>query len=258
MKLIILAGGKGTRLSEETILKPKPLVLVGGMPIIWHIMKHYSKFGVNEFIICLGYKGNLLKEYFANYHLLNSDIEIDTTEDSYKILKRSKDKWKIKLIDTGENTLTGGRIKKVLKYVANDEYFALTYGDGVSNIDINKQLIFHKKHKKIATMSLVRPPGRFGAVVMQGNNVDKFIEKPQGDGSWVNGGFFILSPKIREYIKGLNPVWEKKPLENLSKDKKLAGYFHKGFWYAMDTLRDQIYLDNLWNKSKAPWKTWND
>ena len=175
MKLIILAGGKGTRLSEETILKPKPLVLVGGKPIIWHIMKHYSKFGVNEFIICLGYKGNLLKEYFANYHLLNSDIEIDTFKDNYQILKKSKDKWKIKLVDTGEDTLTGGRIKKVLKYVANDEHFALTYGDGVSNIDINKQLIFHKKHKKIATMCLVRPPGRFGAVVMNGNNVDKFI-----------------------------------------------------------------------------------
>ena len=258
MKLIILAGGKGTRLSEETIIKPKPLVLVGGKPIIWHIMKHYSHFGVNEFIICLGYKGNLIKEYFSNYHLLNSDIEIDTSINDYKILKKSKDNWKIKLVDTGENTLTGGRIKKVLKYVKKDEYFALTYGDGVSNIDIKKQIKFHKKHKKIATMSLVQPPGRFGAVKFSGKVIKKFIEKPQGDGAWVNGGFFILSPKISEYIKGLNPIWEQEPLKKLSKKKQVNGYFHKGFWFAMDTLRDQIYLDDLWSKSKAPWKIWND
>ena len=258
MKLVILAGGKGTRISEETMFKPKPLVLVGGKPIIWHIMKHYSQFGIKEFIICLGYKGNLIKEYFSNYHLLNSDIEVDTFKGNYKILKKSQDNWKIKLIDTGENTFTGGRIKKILKYVKNDEYFALTYGDGVSNIDIKKQIKFHKSHKKIATMSLVRPPGRFGAVKMKGSLINKFIEKPQGDGSWINGGFFILSPKIKKYIIGSNPVWEKKPLENLSKDKQIAGYFHNDFWYAMDTLRDQIHLDDLWYNSKAPWKTWND
>ena len=256
MKLVILAGGRGTRLSEETILKPKPLVLVGGKPIIWHIMKHYSQFGVKEFIICLGYKGNLIKEYFSNYHLLNSDVEIDTIKNNYKILKRSKDEWKIKLIDTGENTLTGGRIKKILKYVKNDEYFALTYGDGVSNIDIKKQIKFHEKHKKLATMSLVKPPGRFGAAQTKGKIIKKFVEKPQGDGSWVNGGFFILSPKISKYINGINPIWEQEPLKGLATDGNLMSYMHEGFWQPMDTLRDKIYLQDLWEKDKAPWKIW--
>ncbi len=256
MKLVILAGGLGTRLSEETSLKPKPMVEIGGKPILWHIMKHYSFYGVNEFIICCGYKGYMIKEYFANYFLHMSDVTFDMTKNNMKVHHKRAEPWKVTLVNTGEETLTGGRIKRISDYVQDDDSFCLTYGDGLSDIDIKKLISFHTDHKKIATLSAPFPPGRFGALEISNNEVLKFNEKPRGDGARINGGFFVLSPKVIDYISNDKTIWEREPLNSLATDGQLMSYFHDGFWHAMDTLRDQQYLEDLWQKKEAPWKVW--
>lgn len=254
MKAVILAGGLGTRLSEETVVKPKPMVEIGDKPILWHIMKLYSHYDVKDFVICLGYKGYVIKEWFANYFLHNSDVTIDLKSNKMSIHNTKVDDWTVTLVDTGEKTQTGGRIKRVQKYV--DGTFMLTYGDGVSDIDIPKLLTFHKKHGKSATITAVQPPGRFGTLGMAGDRVSDFLEKPKGDGVWINGGFFVLEPKIFDYIKDDETLWEKGPMENLARGGELMAYKHPGFWRPMDTLRDQRELDSLWSSGKAPWKVW--
>ena len=257
MKAIILAGGYGTRLSEETDLKPKPLVKIGGKPILWHIMKIYSNYGVNEFIICCGYKGHLIREYFANYSLYQSDVTFQTEENKVQKIEKKNESWKVTLVDTGEDTMTGGRLKRVKDYVKDDEAFCLTYGDGLSNINISKLIKFHKQHGKLATLTAVRPPARFGALKLGPNNVVKnFQEKPDGDGSWINGGFFVLNPKVIDLIESDKSIWEKEPLSNLAKNNDLHAYKHDGFWQPMDTLREKFILNDLWNKGNAPWKVW--
>lgn len=256
MKVAILAGGFGTRLSEETIVKPKPMVEIGGMPIIWHIMKIYSRYGFNDFIICLGYKGYMIKEYFANYFLHTSDVTIDIRNNHTSIHHNYAEPWCISLIDTGENTLTGGRLKKIQSYI-EDETFMLTYGDGVANVDIAKLLAFHKNHGKIATLTAIRPPGRFGALEIRNQSeVSSFLEKPAGDGGYINGGFFVFEPSIFDRIEGDGTILEKEPLESLARENQLRAYRHEGFWYAMDTLRDKNYLEEQWRSGKAPWKVW--
>tara|TARA_X000000950_G_scaffold278092_1_gene368493 strand:+ start:463 stop:1236 length:774 start_codon:yes stop_codon:yes gene_type:complete len=256
MQLVILAGGKGSRISEETISKPKPLIEIGGMPIIWHIMKYYSCFGIDEFIICCGYKGYLLKEFFANYLLHTSDVIINTSDRNIKVLKKSNENWKISLIDTGENSNTAGRILRIQKYVKDN--FLLTYGDGLSNVNIKKLINFHKNKKKIASITGVQPSGRFGAlkILKNSNLVENFVEKPIGDGGWINGGFFVLNKKIFKYIKNDNSVLEKDVLPKLAKIKEVSVLKHNNFWYAMDTLRDKNYLSSLWDTGNAPWKIW--
>ena len=258
MKVVILAGGQGTRLSEETVIKPKPMIEIGEKPILWHIMKTYSHYGFNDFIICLGYKGYMIKEYFANYFLHQSDIHLDLTENKIDIIDSKTEPWKISLVNTGLNTMTGGRIKRIEKYLDN-ETFMLTYGDGVANINIENLLKFHMDHGKSATLTSVQPLGRFGALEIDDNsNVSNFTEKPMGDGSWINGGFFVLEPEIFDYIDGDETYWERDPLENLAKDGQLSAYKHKGFWKPMDTLRDKIELENLWNSGKAEWRVWDE
>jgi glucose-1-phosphate cytidylyltransferase len=260
MKVVILAGGLGTRLSEETDLKPKPMVEICGKPIIWHIMKIYSHYGFNEFIICLGYKGYVIKEYFANYFLHQSDVTIDLRGNQKKmeIHNCRAEEWNITLIDTGLNTMTGGRIKRIAPYVGN-ETFMLTYGDGVSNVNIFNLLDFHKKHGKYATLTAVQPSGKFGALeVNETGEVLSFQEKPKGDGAWINGGFFVLDPNIFDYIDSDATLWEREPLERLTKDGQLAAYKHYDFWKCMDTLRDKMELENLWNSGNAYWKIWRD
>ena len=255
MQLVILAGGKGSRISEETISRPKPLIEIGNMPIIWHIMKYYSCFGINEFVICCGYKGYLLKEFFANYLLHSSDVTINTGNRKISVLKKPNENWKIKLIDTGEDSNTAGRILKIQKYVNND--FLLTYGDGLSNVNIKDLINFHKKNKKIATLTGVQPTGRFGALKISKNNlVENFVEKPIGDGGWINGGFFVFNKKIFKFIKNSKSILEADVLPLMAKKKQIGVFKHKKFWYAMDTLRDKNYLLNLWNSDKAPWKIW--
>ena len=257
MKVVILAGGKGTRISEESINKPKPLIEIGSKPIIWHIMKHYSHFGLNDFIICCGYKGYLLKEYFANYYMHNSDITIDLKNNNLEIKKTNSEPWKISLVDTGENTMTGGRILKIKDILKKEKDFCLTYGDGVSNINIKKLIDFHKKNKKLATITAVKPQGRYGMINLNKNNlVEKFAEKPHGDGSWVNGGFFVFNQGIFNFLKKDSDILEQGPVQKISKKKQLAAYKHLGFWKAMDTLNDKNYLEDLWSKSKCPWKIW--
>ena len=258
MKLVILSGGKGTRISEESILKPKPLIEIGQMPIIWHIMKIYSFFGINEFIICCGYKGYLIKEYFSNYSMHRSDITINIHSNTIEVHKKNAEDWKITLVDTGQETLTGGRILRVKNYI--DEDFLLTYGDGVANINIKELIKYHILKNKLATMTVVQPSGRFGSVNIDkdSNLIKNFYEKPKGDGYWINGGFFVLKKDIFKYLKNDSTVWEKEPLENLSKDSELVAYHHKDFWYAMDTMRDKEYLDKLWSSNKAPWKLWDE
>ena len=256
MKVVILAGGLGTRLSEETIVKPKPMVEIGEKPIIWHIMKIYPYYGFNDFIICLGYKGYMLKEYFANYFLHQSDITVDMEKNTIEYHKSRAEKWKITLVDTGFDTQTGGRIKRIESYIQN-ETFMMTYGDGVGDINVKQSLEFHKKNKKFATITAVQPLGRFGAVnIDNSQNVLSFQEKPKGDGSWINGGFFVLEPEIFDYIKDDNSIWEKEPLENLAKDNQLIANKHHGFWRPMDTLRDKKQLDEMWKNNKALWKLW--
>lgn len=255
MKAVILAGGSGTRISEETSIKPKPMVEIGGKPILWHILKIYSHYGINDFIICLGYKGYLIKEYFANYSLHMSDVTFDMANHKIEIHQNSAEPWRITLVDTGENTMTGGRIKKIQKYLG-DQDFCLTYGDGVADINIKNLIEFHKKEKTLATVTSVQPPGRFGSIYFSGNKITSFEEKPQGDGAWINGGFFILSPKVIEYIDDDFTLWEKEPMERLVKEGQMSAYLHKGFWQPMDTLRDKIKLEELWQSGKAPWKVW--
>lgn len=258
MKVVILAGGLGTRLSEETDLKPKPMVEIGGKPILWHIMKIYSSYGFNDFVICLGYKGYVIKEYFANYFMHQSDITIDLKHHTTEVHDSKVEPWRITLVDTGYNTQTGGRIKRIQKYIER-ETFMLTYGDGVGNVDINSLLNFHRKNGKFATVTAVQTPGRFGALnIDQNDTVVEFQEKPKGDGAWINGGFFVLESGVVDYITGDETIWEKDPLENLAKDNQLTAFKHKGFWQPMDTLRDKNYLENLWQSGNAPWKLWSD
>ena len=258
MKVVILAGGFGTRLSEETYLKPKPMVEIGGKPILWHIMKIYSAFGFNEFIICLGYKGYMIKEYFSSYFLHQSDVTIDIKSNKIEVHNNVCEPWKVTLVDTGLNTMTGGRIKRIKNYVKN-ETFMVTYGDGMGNIDLKKLLYFHKNHGKYATLTAVQPLGRFGALeINTKDEITNFQEKPKGDKAWINGGFFVLEPQIFDYIKGDETIWEREPLEKLAKDGQLAAYKHKGFWMCMDTLRDKKELETLWNSGNPPWKIWKD
>ena len=256
MKVVILAGGLGSRISEESQLKPKPLIEIGGKPILWHIMKLYSHYKLNEFIICCGYKGYLIKEYFANYYLHTTDITVDVSKNKILVHKKKTEPWKITLIDTGDNSPTGERIKMVKQYVGDT--FCLTYGDGVSSVNIKSLIKFHIQDKKLATVLAVKPAGRFGAMTLENNRVKNFLEKPKGDNSWINGGFFVLNKKIFEYIEEKNSIWERKPIERLAKDNQLNALKFDGFWYAMDTLRDKIYLEDLWNTNKAPWKLWDD
>lgn len=256
MKAVILAGGLGTRLSEETDLKPKPMVEVGGKPILWHIMKLYSHYGFNEFVVCLGYKGYVIKEYFANYFLHQSNVTIDLKGNKMEVHDCNAEPWRITLIDTGLNTMTGGRIKRIQEYIGN-ETFMLTYGDGVGNVNISELFTFHKQHGKYATITSVQPSGRFGALVLDdNNNVLSFQEKPKGDGAWINGGFFVMDPKVFSYIEGDSTILEKEPLESFAHDKQLVAYKHTGFWQPMDTLRDKHHLEELWKSGNAPWKVW--
>lgn len=255
MKAIILAGGLGTRISEETALKPKPMIEIGGKPILWHIMKIYSAHGIHDFIICLGYKGYLIKEYFANYFLHMSDVTFDMKRNEMQVHQKYVEPWRITLVDTGEHTMTGGRLKRVEQYIENED-FCFTYGDGVSNIDITKLIEHHRSAKVTATVTAVKPAGRFGAMDLSGNNVKAFQEKPKGDGAWVNGGFFVLSPTVFDYLKDDNTVWEQEPMDNLAKENQLSAYLHKEFWQPMDTLREKNLLEELWQTKNAPWKVW--
>jgi len=256
MKAVILAGGLGTRISEETDLKPKPMIEIGGKPIIWHIMKMYSAHGVNEFIICCGYKGYVIKEYFSNYFLHQSDVTFKLSENAMEVHDGRAEPWIVTLVDTGENSMTGGRLGAVSKFIKNEKAFCFTYGDGVSDIDITKSIAFHKKHGKKATVTAVYPTARFGALKIEDDLVSGFEEKPKGDGGFVNGGFFILSPKVLELIDGQDCVWEKEPLTRLAEMGELKAFNHEGFWQPMDTLRDKIFLEELWETGKAPWKQW--
>ncbi len=258
MKVVILAGGLGTRLSEETVVKPKPMVEIGGKPILWHIMKIYSAYGFNDFIICLGYKGYMIKEYFAHYFLYMTDVTIDLGKNQIEYHTSKAEPWRITLVDTGLHTQTGGRIKRVREYIGN-ETFMLTYGDGVADINIKKLLEFHRSHGKLATVTAVQPPGRFGRLRLNGGDeVLAFNEKPRGDGSWINGGFFVLEPEVIDYIDGDDTPWETTPLQRLTQDRQLMAYKHYGFWQCMDTLRDKMQLEELWNSGNPPWKVWKD
>ena len=257
MKAVILAGGLGTRLSEETSIKPKPMVEIGGMPILWHIMKSYSAHGVNDFIICCGYKGYVIKEYFANYFLHMSDVTFDMRNNKMEVHQKRAESWTVTLVDTGEHSMTGGRLNRVRKYIENDEAFCFTYGDGVGDIDITASIDFHKKHGKAATLTATFPPGRFGALDMKNGRVLNFKEKPKGDGAMINGGFFVLSPKVLGHLKGDDTVWEQAPLQQLAEDGELMAFEHHGFWQPMDTLRDKHLLEELWVSGKAPWKKWD-
>lgn len=257
MKAVILAGGLGTRIAEETSLRPKPMVEIGGKPILWHIMKIFSAHDINEFIVCCGYKGYVIKEYFANYFLHMSDFRFDIHENKMQVLNSEAERWKVTVIDTGEQTMTGGRLKRVAHYIG-DERFCLTYGDGVGDINITKLIEVHKEQSTVATMTAVQPPGRFGAFSLTHGQtqVPSFREKPQGDGAWVNGGFFVLEPRVFEYITDDSTVWEQEPLQNLAKDGELSAYRHYGFWRPMDTLQDKNVLEEQWKAGKAPWKVW--
>jgi glucose-1-phosphate cytidylyltransferase len=256
MKAIILAGGLGTRISEETHLRPKPMIEIGGKPILWHIMKLYSAHGVNEFVICCGYKGYIIKEYFANYFLHMSDITFDMATNSMEVHNQKAEPWKVTLVDTGEDTMTGGRLKRVGEYVRNEEMFCLTYGDGIADMDITKEIAFHKGHGRWATITAVQPPGRYGALQMDGARVGGFLEKPRGDGGLINGGFFVLSPKCLDLIEGDETAWEGAPLMTLAAEEQLMAFEHTGFWQPMDTLRDKNQLEELWDSGRAPWKIW--
>lgn len=256
MKAVILAGGLGTRISEETHLKPKPMIEIGGKPILWHIMKMYSSYGVNDFVICCGYKGYVIKEYFANYFLHMSDVTFDMAKNDMVVHQRNAEPWKVTLIDTGEDTLTGGRLRRVANYVKDEPEFCFTYGDGVSDIDIGELIKFHKQHGKLATVTAVQPPGRYGALNRLGDQVVGFMEKPRGEGGFINGGFFVLSPQCLELVRNDQSTWEADPLIELSKQGELMAYEHQGYWQAMDTLRDKTHLEELWAAGNAPWKNW--
>ncbi|MDQ3280018.1 MAG: glucose-1-phosphate cytidylyltransferase [Acidobacteriota bacterium] len=255
MKTVILAGGLGTRLSEETVVRPKPMVELGGRPILWHIMKHYSHHGITDFVVCLGYKGYTIKEYFANYFLHMSDVTINLRNNELKVHQNSSEPWVVTLVDTGDDTATGGRLKRVRQHV-DDETFCFTYGDGVSDVDITALVAFHREQKTQATLTAVQPPGRFGAIDVHGDRIRSFTEKPAGDGAWINGGFFVLEPQVFDYLDGDDTVWEREPLEALARAGQLAAYRHAGFWQAMDTMRDKNLLEELWSSGRAPWKVW--
>jgi glucose-1-phosphate cytidylyltransferase len=254
MKAVILAGGLGTRISEESHLRPKPMIEIGGMPILWHIMKHYSTFGVKEFVICLGYKGYMVKEFFANYHLHSSDITIDLQKNEISITNSTTEPWKVTLVETGENTMTGGRIKKIQKYI--DETFCFTYGDGLSNVNISSLIQFHNQKKKTVTLTAVQPPGKFGSLLLEDSSVQSFVEKPKGDNSWINGGFCVSETDIFDLIEDDSTILEKQTLSTLAKQNQLNAFKHDGFWQSMDTLRDKNYLESIWASGKIPWKTW--
>ena len=256
MKAVILAGGLGTRISEETSTRPKPMVEIGGRPILWHIMKIYSAHGINDFVICCGYKGYMIKEYFANYFLHMSDVTFDIANNKMEVHQKYAEPWRVTLVDTGEDTMTGGRLRRVVDYIKNEEAFCLTYGDGVSDVNITELIAFHKAQKVKATLTAVIPPGRFGALDLADNKVNSFREKPKGDGGMINGGFFVLSPKVIEYIAGDEILWEQEPLERLAKEGGLAAFQHHGFWQPMDTLRDKQHLEELWQSGRAPWRVW--
>lgn len=255
MKAIILAGGLGTRLSEETVTRPKPMLEIGGRPILWHIMQIFAAYGVKDFVICLGYKGYIIKEFFMNYRLHLSDVTIDIGKGEINFHRSNAEDWRISLIETGSETMTGGRLKRVRDYVGDEDFF-MTYGDGVSDINLANLLTFHKEHGRLATLTAVVPPGRFGALELDGRWVRRFREKPAGDGATINGGFFVLSPRVLDMIEGDSTVWENEPLERLAREEQLAAFQHPGFWQAMDTLRDKNYLESLWSSGKAPWKCW--
>jgi glucose-1-phosphate cytidylyltransferase len=257
MKAVILAGGLGSRISEETTLKPKPMVEIGGKPVLWHIMKIYSHYGINDFVICCGYKGYVIKEYFANYFLHMSDITFDMRNNEMKVHQQYAEPWKVTLVDTGENSMTGGRLRRVKEYLKDEEDFCFTYGDGVSDVDIGKVIEFHRAAGVDATLTATYPPGRFGALDIQNGRVGSFKEKPKGDGGMINGGFFVLKPKVIDLIAGDDTTWEREPLEQLSTSGQLAAFQHEGFWQPMDTLRDKTYLESLWQSGQAPWKVWS-
>jgi glucose-1-phosphate cytidylyltransferase len=254
VKAVILAGGLGSRLSEETDLKPKPMIEIGGRPILWHIMKGYSAHGVNDFVICLGYKGYMIKEYFANYFLHMCDVTFDIARNEMEVHQSTAEPWRVTLVETGDETMTGGRLRRVLSYVTED--FCFTYGDGVADVDIGKLIAFHRAQGTIATVTAVQPLGRFGSMVLDGERVREFQEKPAGDGAWINGGFFVLSPAVADYLEGDETVWENEPLRRLADEGQLASYQHTGFWQPMDTLREKLLLQELWESCKAPWKVW--
>jgi glucose-1-phosphate cytidylyltransferase len=256
MKAVIMAGGLGTRLSEETDTKPKPMVEIGGRPILWHILKIYSKFGINDFIICAGYKGYVIKEYFQNYFLHMSNVTFDVKRNSMEVHDAAAEPWRVTLVDTGERTMIGGHSKRILPYLGDDGEFCLTYGDGVGDIDVRAAIDLHRTEGRLATVTATQPPGRFGSINFQGNRVTGFQEKPMGDGGWINGGFFVLSPQVGNYIKDDATVWEQEPMQRLAAENELSVYFHHGFWQPMDTLRDKRHLEDLWASGKAPWKTW--
>ena len=256
MKAVILAGGLGTRISEETHLKPKPMIEVGGKPVLWHIMKIYAAHGVNEFIVCCGYRGYLIKEYFANYFLHMSDVTFDLQKNGMQVHQQFAEPWRVTLVDTGEDTLTGGRLKRVADHLANEDAFCFTYGDGVADIDIAGEIAFHRQHGRHATITAVQPPGRYGALNRDGAAVRGFVEKPRGDGGWINGGFFVLSPRCLDYIAGDSSAWEAEPLARIATEGQLMAFEHTGFWQPMDTLRDRNYLEELWRSGRAPWKVW--
>ncbi|MBB5347681.1 glucose-1-phosphate cytidylyltransferase [Desulfoprunum benzoelyticum] len=257
MKAIILAGGLGTRLSEETSIRPKPMVLIGGKPILWHIMKIYSSHGINDFLICCGYQGYVIKEYFANYFLHMSDVTFHMRDNAMEVHDKRAEPWSVTLVDTGENSMTGGRLRRIAPYVQHEDFFCFTYGDGVGDIDISATLVFHRQHGKAATLTAAYPPGRFGALDIHQGQVLNFKEKPKGDGAMINGGFFVLTPKVFDYLTDDSTVWEQEPLKNLAADGQLMAYEHHGFWQPMDTLRDKHLLEELWQTGKAPWKIWD-
>jgi glucose-1-phosphate cytidylyltransferase len=256
LKAVILAGGLGTRISEETVARPKPMVEIGGRPILWHILKMYSAHGINDFVVCCGYKGYVIKEYFANYFLHMSDVSFDMEKNTMKVLHRSAEPWRVTLVDTGDHTMTGGRLKRVSSFLCDEEAFCLTYGDGVADVNITEEVKFHNSHGRMATIVAVQPPGRFGALDLRGNEVNGFLEKPKGDGGWVNAGFFVLSPKVIELIAGDTTSWESEPLAQLAATGELIAYPHRGFWQPMDTLRDKNHLEEMWRSGKASWKQW--
>ena len=257
MKAVILAGGLGTRLSEETSTRPKPMVEIGGKPILWHIMKMYSSHGINDFVICCGYKGYVIKEYFANYFLHMSDVTFNMRDNSMEVHNKRAEPWSVTLVDTGDNSMTGGRLRRVSEYIKNEEAFCFTYGDGVGDIDIGETIRFHKAHGKAATLTATYPPGRFGALDIRHGQVMSFKEKPKGDGAMINGGFFVITPKVLDYLADDSTIWEQEPLNNLANNGQLMAYEHHGFWQPMDTLRDKNHLEELWESGNAPWKTWD-
>ena len=256
MKAVILAGGRGTRISEESYLRPKPMIEIGNRPMLWHIMKLYSHAGINDFVICLGYRGYVIKEYFANYFLHMSNVTFDMASNKMQVHEANAEPWRVTLLDTGESTMTGGRLKRARPFLEGEEAFCFTYGDGVSDVDIRALIAFHQARQKLVTVTAVQPPGRFGALTFGDDGMAQFVEKPRGDGTWINGGFFVASPRALDYVEGDDTIWEIDPMERLGRDRQLVAYPHRGFWHAVDTMREKAFLEELWSAGQAPWKTW--